>query len=289
MRLEETRPFRPIGNWRSAFEQLLGGVRESLFITSPYITADGVDFVRNRLPANFSRNGQFHLVTDLSPRTICQSATDPISIASLSELVTNSTVVHLARLHAKVYVADRSRAIVTSGNLTAGGLFANHEYGIFVRDAEFIAEISDDLCAYSSLGVPLAKDGLRTFCEKATSIQRAYKDAIDTRPKVELLTIQAALDDAEDDLIRHRLAGGAMHTVFERTVLYLLDKQGPMSTAEMHPEIASIHPELCNDAVDRIIDGKSFGKKWKHAVRTAQQHLKERQRIRFLGGRWELI
>ena len=97
---------------------------------------------------------------------------------------------------------------MTSGNLTAGGLFANHEYGIFVRDAEFIAEISDDLCAYSSLGVPLAKDGLRTFCEKATSIQRAYKDAIDTRPKVELLTIQAALDDAEDDLIRHRLAGG---------------------------------------------------------------------------------
>jgi hypothetical protein len=45
--------------------------------------------------------------------------------------------------------------------------------------------------------------------------------------------------------------------------------------------------DLCDNTVDRVIDGKRFGKKWKHAVRSAQQHLKRQQKILLLDGVWQ--
>jgi len=68
-------------------------------------------------------------------------------------------VTHLPRLHAKVYVADESRAVVTSANLTDGGLFFNYELGIRVADPETARQIREDAEGYASLGadVPLAE------------------------------------------------------------------------------------------------------------------------------------
>ena len=87
---------------------------------------------------------------------------------------------------------------------------------------------------------------------------------------------QQSFRNAQDSLIRVRLAGGAVHTVFAHTIEYLLRTNGPLTTETLHPMIKAIHPDLCDDSVDRVIDGKRFGKKWKHAVRTAQQQLKKR-------------
>ncbi|MEK7270344.1 MAG: hypothetical protein AAB215_05290 [Planctomycetota bacterium] len=50
--------------------------------------------------------------------------------------------------------------------------------------------------------------------------------------------------------------------------------------------IQNIHPDICDDSIDRVIDGQHFGKKWKHFVRSAQQHLKQRGEIRLQNGRW---
>jgi hypothetical protein len=56
----------------------------------------------------------------------------------------------------------------------------------------------------------------------------------------------------------------------------------------MNPMIQRIHADLCDDSIDRVIDGEHFGKKWKHAVRTAQQQLKKRGEIHLRDGRWHL-
>jgi len=77
-----------------------------------------------------------------------------------------------------------------------------------------------------------------------------------------------------------------MHTVFAQTILYLLGTLGPLTTVQLHARIAGIHPDLCDNTVDRVIDGKRFGKKWKHAVRTAQQQLKKRGVIALEEDRW---
>jgi phosphatidylserine/phosphatidylglycerophosphate/cardiolipin synthase-like enzyme len=47
----------------------------------------------------------------------------------------------VALLHAKIYMADRKEAIVTSANLTKGGTEANYEGGIWVKDPVVLKEI----------------------------------------------------------------------------------------------------------------------------------------------------
>jgi hypothetical protein len=49
-----------------------------------------------------------------------------------------------------------------------------------------------------------------------------------------------------------------------------------------------MHPDICDDRIDRVIDGVNFGKKWKHHVRTAEQALKRAHKIEFDGERWYL-
>ena len=61
-------------------------------------------------------------------------------------------------LHAKILVADRSKAIVGSANPSKRGLFKNHELAVIVsgRAAERIAELVDTLARSS-------------YCEKVSS------------------------------------------------------------------------------------------------------------------------
>ncbi len=67
---------------------------------------------------------------------------------------------HLSKLHAKVYVADTKRAIVTSGNLTRGGLDINYEYGIRIDEPCAVARIREDLLDYSKLGAAVSMERL---------------------------------------------------------------------------------------------------------------------------------
>jgi hypothetical protein len=49
-----------------------------------------------------------------------------------------------------------------------------------------------------------------------------------------------------------------------------------------------MHPDLCDDKLDRVIGGVNFGKKWKHLVRSAQQALKREGCIALDGSKWRL-
>ena len=82
-----------------------------------------------------------------------------------------------------------------------------------------------------------------------------------------------------------------MHTVFAEKRLNTCSAKppGPMATSVLHPLISEIHPDLCDDTLDRVIDGRRYGKKWKHAVRTAQAHLKSRGVIGFDGRSWFVV
>ena len=47
----------------------------------------------------------------------------------------------IRQLHAKLYLVDRKEAIITSANLTAGGVEANLETGIWSNDPTLISDI----------------------------------------------------------------------------------------------------------------------------------------------------
>ena len=91
---------------------------------------------------------------------------------------------------------------------------------------------------------------------------------------------------AKLELFKARARGKTTHGIFCDTVLYLLEREGPLETVELHPSVQHIHPDLCDDTIDRVIDGIHFGKKWKHYVRNAQQALKRQGLIGFDGHHW---
>ena len=80
--------------------------------------------------------------------------------------------------------------------------------------------------------------------------------------------------EVEDNLIRTRVKNENPNSSFSRTLLYLLSMR-PAKTTDLRMQIKDIHPDLCNDSVERVIAGKRFGKLWKHRIRNAQQCLRK--------------
>jgi HKD family nuclease len=275
--------------WKSDLALLFGSVNAQLVISSPYVTSNGTSYLLSHLPRARIDSISLRFVTDLSAVNIYQGSTDPEALRTLADNIPNLKLLHLPKLHAKVYVSDYQNAIVTSANLTEGGLDRNYEYGISTDSTTLVRQILEDITEYSDLGAPVTRENLIEYCKIAERLRTSFKKKqFSIRSALQKEFDQSVLS-AEDNLIRLRLAGGAMHTVFAKTIMYLLRRYGPMQTVDIHPKIQQIHPDLCDDNIDRIIEGKRFGKKWKHAVRTAQQQLKKQGIVRFSDGHWEII
>ncbi|MFM8727258.1 MAG: phospholipase D-like domain-containing protein [Planctomycetaceae bacterium] len=272
--------------WNRELAVLVSSVRANLCISSPYVTDYGVDFLLSHLANVVKDSVQLTLLTDLSPLNVAQGATSLPAIHELAKSVPRLRITHLPRVHAKVFVQDSESAIVTSGNLTAGGLITNYEYGMLISDRNLAGEIESDMHEYTALGADVSHSAFEQYCTKGVRLQSLYS-SWQNQLQIASPELQQAICEATDDLIRLRLSGGAMHTVFAATIVFLLTKYGPLSTDELHCRIADMHPDLCDNTVDRVIDGKRFGKKWKHAVRSAQQHLKRQQKILLLNGVWQ--
>ena len=271
-------------NFPQRLAELLTRASGEIVISTPFLSDAGSNLLIDSTKGKFQRKGTLHFVTNLSPKNILQSATDPASLLRISSEISDMRLRHLPRLHAKAYIADRRVAIITSANLTAGGLYHNYEYGVEIDDEETVNRIRDDIVEYSELGAAVDRTCLDAYCKVAQELRETYRQ---TQSKVSA-KFDLRVRDVEDSLIRLRLAGGSMTGVFEKTIVYLLRIYGPLATVELHPKITEIHPDLCDDAVDRVIDGRHYGKKWKHAVRAAQSHLKTARTISFDGQVWRL-
>ncbi len=215
---------------------------------------------------------------------ISQGSTDASAIRLFVEGISSSEVYHLPKLHAKVYVSGVKRAIVTSGNLTRGGLYGNYEYGICLDDPAIVANIRGDLLDYTSLGALVCRQRLLDYSEIAKAVRDSFQEQLSGISKIARDQFQKAYKTAEDELIKLRLAKGAMHTIFEDAIPLFLKRNGPLATPDIHRLIESAYPDLCENAVDRVINGVRFGKRRKHAVRTAQQHLKKKGSIDLIDG-----
>lgn len=276
------------GDWKEDFAALIGEAKSDLVVSTPYVSREGVDFVLRCMTAEAKNRIHLTFLTNISPQNICQGATDPTALRILAENVSTTTVVHLARLHAKVYIADSTCAIITSGNLTGGGLYRNHEYSVATRDSNVVGKVRHDFEGLQAIGTRISLSQLAAYCRTAERIKLAFQRQLSSvRGQIKRAFAQE-LRTAEDELIRVRLEGASPTKVFEDTILYLLGAHGALSTRALHPMVQAIHPELCDDTIDRVIAGQHFGKRWKHMVRSAQTHLKARGAAVLTDGCWRL-
>ena len=282
--------------WGATFDQFVGSIRESGIIAAPYITRRPVERLVRGLGGRRDTI-KLNVLTSLHPDHLIDGALDADALSWLCKRVPGTSVRHLRYLHAKAYVADEHMAIVTSSNLTNGGIWRNHELGVAVTDPKGVREIADDLEEYGRLGVSVSESELAELSDLARLPPSRFPDAVDIHAPGTSPGRGQAYDAINEKLITLRTAGedfvsnpdGSVTAQFAEAVVYVLRRQGPLPTSELGPLVRYLKPELCDDEMDRVINGRAFGKRWKHDIRNAQQQLKRDGKIVLENRKWRMI
>ena len=277
--------------WGETFDEFASSIQDAAIIAAPFISREPVE----RLAARLRRpeSVKLDLLTNLDGASLIDGLVDAAALARLCERVPGAAVRHLRFLHAKAYVADGRAAIVTSANLTNGGLRRNYELGIFTDDPQEVRDISRDLREYAGFGVPVPLDALYELSEMSRAAQRHKASLMQSADAERNKAIDAVnsrfaeLRTLSDEFAVNPQA--SINAKFADAVKYILSRNGSLPTREINLLVQELMPEWCDDSVDRVINGVSFGRKWKHQVRNAQVHLRRTGVIAREGNRWRLL
>jgi hypothetical protein len=124
------------------FERLVATAKEDLIICTPWISSAGVQRLRGLL-RNDPHGGPLQKV-QLWARIADINTDSPgilelvrtLGAARISTVVRDSPV-----LHAKIYLADRALALVTSANLSEGGFSENLEAAVVISEPEGVQQV----------------------------------------------------------------------------------------------------------------------------------------------------
>jgi hypothetical protein len=271
---------------REGLKEVLCRTQKSLLISSPYIKLVEADWVCNEL-AKKNSSPRLELLTDVRSENVLNGSLDMKALTFFARAFHNTTIVNLPRIHAKVYIADSDFALVTSANLTPSGLDNNFEYGVGVDDRSIVADVRNDLDAYARLGNILSITTLDELVKTADDISTEYRRLQKSAGSKLKRRFSDKLRLANYEFLRAQVGSRSAHSLFSEAIIYSLSL-GPLPTRELHPKIQHLLPDLCDDSTELVIDGQFFGKKWKHAVRNAQQYLKRIGKISFNGKVWTL-
>ncbi len=139
-------------NW---FKKLLDELPKTkeLKIISPFVKEQVVRKIQSQFDFN-----NLELITRYNLQDFAMTVS---SLSGLKFCVENgASVFGIKELHSKVYLFDKRAAIVTSANLTNGGLVSNYECGIFLTDKIVIQNLNkyfDDLKTIASRKLTISK------------------------------------------------------------------------------------------------------------------------------------
>lgn len=122
--------------WQTTFLRLLEEAKTNVYLASPFIKLQTALLIKQ----NINRGIDFRYLNSFKLAHFHTGASDLEALRILEMEDCKQKNVH--NLHAKLFIFDNV-AIITSGNLTPGGLRNNLEYGILVRD-KLVNEIKSD-------------------------------------------------------------------------------------------------------------------------------------------------
>ncbi len=279
---------QPISSpWAETFDSFARSIRNQAIIAAPFITEQPLQRFASLL--NTNNLPQISLLTNMREESLLQVSLDSKAIAQFCREIPTTTVRHLPGLHAKAYVADEHTAIITSGNFTNGSLYRNYEYGIRIHDVETVRKIANDFREYGNLGAEVSLEELDHLAKVTETLRNKYSETLNSVRTDIKQEFERELELTRESILQLRgKPGETTNSIFMRTILYVLRNE-PMTTAELHSHVQNVHPDLCDDSIDRVINGIHHGKRWKHLVRAAQEHLRDRGMIERSGRKWRLI
>jgi len=123
-------------NHLEVLKNLLNGSKKKLRIASPFIKMEMAQYIIYQV----SSSVDLQLITTLKPDSIINKITDVDALSLLISNHKNINIVINNKLHAKIYIADSSSALITSANLTSKGFNTNSELGSLLSEREKIKE-----------------------------------------------------------------------------------------------------------------------------------------------------
>ncbi|PJB22407.1 MAG: hypothetical protein CO114_00240, partial [Euryarchaeota archaeon CG_4_9_14_3_um_filter_38_12] len=210
--------------WKNEFIDVIGKTKKELFISSPFINVKGArilsDAIQTKEPIEIS------LITNLTTKNIVNEVTEPAALLELYRQFDRVKISSLGRLHAKVYLIDNKIGVITSANLTSGGLVSNFEYGVLIDDKDTISTIKEDMLKYYSLGNILNKELLEKINEESNRIHNIRNEAQKVIKNTKLAQLLKKNTDTLDfELLKNRIKENkTINAIFADTLLYLLKK-----------------------------------------------------------------
>lgn len=165
--------------WKKDLLKLTQEAKHSVRITSPFVKHNICKELLNVKNSKVS----FELITSFKLANAYHGALD---ISGLELILNNGGVVkNYPKLHAKIYIFDEKKAIITSGNLTNGGVIKNFEYGILLSKKKVVQEI---LCDFDALSLNSITGIVRlSHIEKANAIlSKVPKNKSQQFPSIDL-------------------------------------------------------------------------------------------------------
>jgi predicted Rdx family selenoprotein len=125
-------------NWDELFYSCVSQSQERVRIACPFIKQKPVEILLQHLPSSASIN----CLNSFKLAYFHQQVSD---LGALSAIIKRQgTIKSLKYLHAKIYIFDDKKAIITSANLTEQALKRNYEYGVLIEEKSVVADIISD-------------------------------------------------------------------------------------------------------------------------------------------------
>ena len=117
--------------WAKVLDDALNTANPTLRIVCP--------FIKKRTAERLLKTGRPKLFQVITRFNLCDFASGVSDTSALRVLLDSGAQVRgVINLHAKLYLFNENRVIVTSANLTEAALFRNHEFGFVAEDAAIV-------------------------------------------------------------------------------------------------------------------------------------------------------
>jgi uncharacterized protein YejL (UPF0352 family) len=168
------------------FYNNLYSTKEELLLVTPYIKESVAEKIVKVLElSGASSDLSLTIITNVDTTNLLSGSSDISALEVLLSRIPRSTLIGIGNLHAKCYVFDGKKIIITSSNLTPRGLNRNLEMAVEIDDEQSASRIRAKLIdAYGSMGATLSLADVRKIRKDLEAFFEANADKIREREKL---------------------------------------------------------------------------------------------------------
>ena len=257
--------------WRNDLADVALSANRSIVVAAPYIKQDEAIWFCGHLRPGI----EVVPLANVDAEAISVAALDLAALRCFAEASPSAKLIALSNLHAKVFVADDTAAIVTSGNLTRAGLDHNIEYGVLLHESTVVQAIRKDVLSFARLGSQVDAHTLAALAPLEADLRKARASIASRATPAANRRFAEIMRQAKPILASTQVGNRSAHAVFGDAIRFILAR-GPRTTKTIEHEVQDLMPTLCDDDEYFLIKGERYGRTWKRRLRHAQQHLKRK-------------